>query len=931
MRRADLAKRLVEAANNRERRLLLSQNPTLADVRLAAEIRKACYSVWTSDPIKTKGAENAIRCLAELNDREEISATAKWVSGIVAITRGKFEDAVAELRGAGKLFAGLGNITDSAETRVAELMALAMLGRYDEAVETGQNALAIFDGENDGLAAGKILMNLSNVVARRDQHAEAERYALAARKRFNMIGERKWQTMAENDLANTYAELNDFDRARQFYALALDGARSEQMQVTEAEIEASLGNLVRLQGNYADALRYLESSRQRYEELGMPHQSAIADLEIADIYAELGLSSEALAIYERVSQTFHRLKMSAEEARSRLNYARAAAAAGQPQPARRELSKAFKLFQIEKNHTGVMSVILSGVRLDLETGDLESALNGLATAASALRYSQNPRHRVHYALLRGEMLKQKGKVRQAEKVFGEALELARSYDHPGAAGRALNSLGELAAARGDKAAAAENFGSAIDIVEEQRSPLDSEFAMAYFAARLGPFENLTKLFIYENEVEKAFAVLEAGRSRSLLDSLGQPGRSLSKASKLDQRADELRSELNVLYKRLDGSDEVEIPKLRSTIAETETRLAAVQLQIKSLGQDAAVGKKVPRFSLDELITKLGTTTTLVEFVELEDGFSAFVISGGKIELVRGLGTPAEVRSLLEELQFQFQSMRYGAGFITRFAADLKSKADIVLKRVYDLLLRPLEKKLSGKRLVIVPSGVLYYVPFHALHDGERYVVESFETRYAPSSAIWSALNKKPKRTVKSSLLVGYADERIPLVENEIRQIARVVPGPKLLTGANARFSSFISEVAQYDLVHMACHGQFRSENPMFSSLHLADGWVTVRDIVSQRLRARLVTLSACETGLNELFAGDEILGLARGFLAAGAENLIVSLWTVNDEATGRLMHDLYLILQRSSSLAASLREVQLGFIKRGEHPYLWSPFILMGR
>src|SRR6476659_40358 len=107
MRRADLAKRLVEAANNRERRLLLSQNLNLADVRLAAEIRKACYSVWTSDPLKTKGAERAMRCLADRNGRGEIKATWQWVSGIVAITKGKFEEAVAELRGAGEIFAGL--------------------------------------------------------------------------------------------------------------------------------------------------------------------------------------------------------------------------------------------------------------------------------------------------------------------------------------------------------------------------------------------------------------------------------------------------------------------------------------------------------------------------------------------------------------------------------------------------------------------------------------------------------------------------------------------------------------------------------------------------------------------------------------------------------------------------------------------------------
>ena len=118
---------------------------------------------------------------------------------------------------------------------------------------------------------------------------------------------------------------------------------------------------------------------------------------------------------------------------------------------------------------------------------------------------------------------------------------------------------------------------------------------------------------------------------------------------------------------------------------------------------------------------------------------------------------------------------------------------------------------------------------------------------------------------------------------------------------------------------------------MFSSLHLADGWITVRDVVSQRLKAKLVTLSACETGLNELFAGDEILGLARGFLAAGAEDLIVSLWAVNDSATAVLMQAFYQNLQRGLSISASLRQAQIGFIERGEHSYLWSPFILIGR
>ena len=543
MRRIDLAKRLIEAANNRERRLLLSQHHHLADVRLASEVRKACYSAWTSEPLKTRGAASSMLCLAELNPQDEILATKHWVCGIAAITKGKFEDAVDELGDAGEIFARLGRFNDDAETQVARLLALAMLGRYDEAVETGRKALAVFSRNGDELAAGKIEMNLSNVVARRDQHAEAERYALRARKRFIKTGERKWQTMAENDLANTYAELNDFDKARRFYRLALEGAIVGKMGVTEAEIEASLGNLVRLQGNYADALRYLESSRQKYAELGMPHQSAIADLEVADIYSELNLVSEAIEIYERVSQTFHRLKMSAEEARSRSNYARTAATTGEVKIARRELGKALRIFQKEKNHTGVTSVILSSVRLAIDLNDIDSASRDLKAAASAMKYSQNHRHHIHYALLKGEVLKKKGQAARAETAFSAALDLARSHRQPGAEDNALNSLGEIAVARGQAKKAAAYFASAIKIVEGQRSPLESEFSMAYFSAKLGPFENLTRLLISDHKLDKAFVVLESGRSRSLLDSLSKRPGTCQKVAKLDERLNELRSDL----------------------------------------------------------------------------------------------------------------------------------------------------------------------------------------------------------------------------------------------------------------------------------------------------------------------------------------------------------------------------------------------------
>jgi CHAT domain-containing protein len=117
---------------------------------------------------------------------------------------------------------------------------------------------------------------------------------------------------------------------------------------------------------------------------------------------------------------------------------------------------------------------------------------------------------------------------------------------------------------------------------------------------------------------------------------------------------------------------------------------------------------------------------------------------------------------------------------------------------------------------------------------------------------------------------------------------------------------------------------------MFSSLHLADGWITVRDICRQRLTAGLVILSACETGLSGLVSGEEIVGLIRGFLSAGAGAMVVSLWTVNDAATTQLMKGFYRELQPGRTVSAALTAAQRDFVRRGVHPYYWSPFITVG-
>ncbi len=933
MRRSTLAKHLVDAATARERDRILRENSRLADARLADEIRRICYASWAAEPAKARRAAAAIGALERIDRSEYVRAIGSWVRGISSITKGRFEESVISLTDGERVLRKLGRDTDAARASVALLLALAMLGRYDDAIDAGRNALAVFVRNGDHLAAGKIEMNISNIVSRQSRHGDARKFCASARRRFIKAGEKAWQAMAENGLANTYAELNDFKRAESYFKSALETARRQRMTVTEAEIEASLGNLAILRGDHSAALAFLETSRQRYAGLGMPHQSAIAELEIADIYSELNLAAEAIELYRRSAAVFSRLRLRSEEARARLNLGRTLTNTNEFPSASRELARAERLFELEGNRSGTIAALLSIAELERSRGRPTKAKEALDRAERSVSKDENPRNRIKLELITGIIELGLGDLAAAETRLGLALDLAKKRRDPEAAHRAQTWLGRAADARGNAASARRYFQQAIATVESLRQGLSGdEFSMSYFSSRLDAYGDLARLCIAENKYADAFEVFERGRSRTLLDR-ETGGRRLNKpASRIGRLAAEARAELNALYKRSETAATDDRAKLNKDIARLEKQLAERDRQVNSLSAVGPPRSTDPKtFALADVQARLGDRATLIEFVRVDGKLSAFVITSASIDLVPLAASEGEITGILENLHFQFDTIRYGSANVGRFAAQLKARADKYLASLYDVLFRPLERYVRGDRIVVVPAGAVHYVPVAALFDGERYLIDRFEICHAPSAAVWLRLSQNAFIPIRKPLLVGYADERIPLVGREIAAIRRVLPSATVLTSRNATFAAFSAAAGSHDMLHLACHGQFRPDNPMFSSLHLADGWVTVRDLCSQRINAALVTLSACETGISRIFPGDEVLGIVRGFLSAGATAVIVSLWTVNDQAATRLMPGLYRHLQRGDAPAASLRKAQLAMIERGEHPFLWAPFVYIGR
>jgi CHAT domain-containing protein len=462
------------------------------------------------------------------------------------------------------------------------------------------------------------------------------------------------------------------------------------------------------------------------------------------------------------------------------------------------------------------------------------------------------------------------------------------------------------------------------------------------------YEDLLLLHLAREDEEgtrRAFAVAEKAKSRALADLLtGVVDRAPAASSdpELEEQLRELQADLNATYNRLLGvagedEDEAPVSDLQVRAIELEREIGRLRLQATAIPDPFADLGALE----DDVLERLPTDVALLTYHVTGDEIMAFVSAGDDIGIVRNLGSVAVVAELLQRLSMQWNRFRVGPEFVRQHMALLERSAREILSQLYVVLVAPLEALLEESglfdgagapgKLVIVPHGLLHQIPFHALFDGERYLLERFEISYAPSARVYSLCQRQSPRVSDKALVMSVPDPLIPAVTEEARAVARHLPGAEVLNDGQATTHALQSASPGCYVLHLACHGLFRSDNPMFSSLKLHDGWLTAADVMQLDLAGTLVTLSACESGRNEVFAGDELIGLTRAFLGVGASTLVVSLWLVQDEATPSLMAKYYERLRDGSGPAEALRAAQLAIKTEHPHPYYWAPFVLVGK
>jgi CHAT domain-containing protein len=250
------------------------------------------------------------------------------------------------------------------------------------------------------------------------------------------------------------------------------------------------------------------------------------------------------------------------------------------------------------------------------------------------------------------------------------------------------------------------------------------------------------------------------------------------------------------------------------------------------------------------------------------------------------------------------------------------------KRLYDALLRPVAERLHpGQRLIVVPYGALHYLPFHLLHDGERYLIEDHEIVTLPTASL--LIRQHPCQGRRALALAYDWDGRLQYAADETKKVAARFGGQAF---CETEAVKTVLNAPPGQILHISAHGQYRIDQPTFSYIQLADGPLYTDDLFQHDLSYELVTLSACETGRSQAAAGDELIGLGRGFLFAGAGALIASLWQVAEGFNLTLMDEFYRQLDQGASKAAALRQAQLALMRAnpGLHPAFWGAFELIG-
>ena len=615
-------------------------------------------------------------------------------------------------------------------------------------------------------------------------------------------------------------------------------------------------------------------------------------------------------------------------------------------------------------------VRLQQAELYFAGGQLDASLREAQHVADAFAEQEALPQLARTALLQARIAAGKQDIATAQYLCDQALDIAQGQGLLDLKYRCDYLLGQVAEQQADLEAAARYYDRAVQGIDEVQSRLVMDERTSFLEDKGNIYQRAITLALKQGNKDQALIYVEKAKSRVIGDYLRnnidirlRAGDKAGEAilEDLSRLREEQAWFSSIVYEAENEANlsDTAVMRIRAIGPKNARREMQVrerriehlleQMQLRLAGDLVSRQRSSWTNSIvTTLWPKLERDILMLEYYIAEQDLYIFQItrSGVDVHIVQDAVPRLERLYSLWHVNLDLAAQASGAEDQAQSFAGLQENSLGLLQKLYDLLLSPVSHLISrSKHLIVIPYGMLHYLPFHCLFDGLQFVVEHLDVSYLPAAALWDICCQRGQRVAErraplsDSLVLGLSDGgRLAFAVQEAEVVAQKL-GTRPMLDAAATTALLRQYGARSPVVHIAAHGLFRLDAPNFSHIRLADRQLSAIEVFNLDLSGcSLVTLSACETGRAVVGGVDEVIGLGRGFLYAGAASLLPTLWKVDDASSAELMEMFYQALLGEYSKATALAGAQRAFLARARasghlyrvHPYFWAAFHLIG-
>ena len=803
------------------------------------------------------------------------AAVAHQAAGVVFREFGDIGKAIVEFKDARRFARQAGDLDREADVSASLAAALVLAGQ-------SRRGLSILDAlleRMHGVPAGRILIRRTGVFYILGRNAEALRDAQAAVDLLTGAGDLVWEARALHWRAAVYLAMGNIQRADQDYARAeaLWVECAQQLEYADTRYERGLAAHTR--GDLPTALAHLDHAQMLLDQLGV--FAAEFFVSKCTVLLAAGLVHEALLEANAAVARIEREHGSATR-RAELVYsaALAAAATGDFGLAQERSYEALRLFRRQQRPWWAARAELA--LLLCRFGDdryQAAALLPAARRVTARLDTMDYARAVDAHLLTGRIALAAGRRDEAAR----HLRTAANARHRGQ----LRTRGVGWLAQATRAEAEQRWRGMLAACERGLTLLDL-YLQTLGATELRTLATVNGAQLADMALRHA---VRRGDARLFLEWSERWRGTVLRVTPVRPPADsDLVADLAALRNVAARVDSSRDSRAAAPALERERRRLETVVRQRVLRTPAAGAPQAESFRTPDLLDELDDTD-LIELTDVDGQLHAVVAAGGRLHLVHVGPTQAAVHSLAHAL---FALRREGVGRGTH-RLDLTE----IGRRLEVNLLGDSVRLLRGGPLVVVPTGKLHAVPWGLMPS-----LRERATAVTPSASAWLRARRAPRPEENRVVLVG--GPRLVTGDAEVRHLVERYPDAVVLADRDATAERVMDAMDGAWLVHMAAHGTFRGDSPLFSAIELADGPLTVYDLERLKVAPYRVVLSSCSSAIGVSVGADELLGLVSALISLGSAGVVASVVPVNDPATVPLMTALHDHLRTGSDLASAL-------------------------